>query len=164
MLSLIVAMGENGVIGKAGDLPWHLPDDLKHFKAVTLGKPVIMGRKTWDEVGRPLPGRRNIVISRQPDFTAEGAEVVASLAAALERVSAAPEVMVIGGAQIYREALPLAQTLHRTLVCGEPDGDTRFPELDWSCWQLVEETAHPQDERHAYALRFQRFERIRPEA
>jgi dihydrofolate reductase len=159
MLSLVVAMAENGIIGKDGDMPWHLPDDLKHFKAMTLGKPIIMGRKTWDEVGPPLPGRRNIVISRQADFLAQGAEVVSSLEAALALTQEAAEVAVIGGAQIYQQALPLAQRLHRTLICGEPVGDTHFPAVDWSQWKLIEERAHPADERHAYAMRFQLFER-----
>lgn len=160
MLSLIVAMAENGVIGRDGDLPWHLPADLAHFKAMTLGKPIIMGRRTWDEVGKPLPGRRNIVISRQADFSAPGAEVVASLDQALDLTRDAPEVMIIGGAQIYAQALPIADCLYRTLVCGTPDGDTVFPPVDWSQWQLVEESTHPADERHAYALRMQRFERV----
>lgn len=160
-LCLVVAMAENGIIGKDGDLPWHLPDDLKHFKAVTLGKPVIMGRKTWNEIGKPLPGRRNIVITRQHDYVAPGAQVVDSLDAALAAAGEEPEVMVIGGAEIYRLALPRADVFHRTLVCGEPEGDTRFPDVDWDQWQLVEDEEHPADERHAYPMRFQRYERRR---
>ena len=157
MLTLVVAMAENGIIGKDGDLPWHLPDDLKHFKAVTLGKPIIMGRKTWDEVGKPLPGRRNIVISRQADFSALGAEVVASLEQALALVAGEPEVMVIGGWQIYRAAMTHADQIWRTLIIGEPQGDTHFPDTDWSVWELAEERVQEVDERHQYAMRFQRF-------
>lgn len=164
MLSLIVAMAQNGVIGRNGDLPWHLPADLKHFKAVTLGKPVIMGRRTWDEIGKPLPGRRNIVISRRPDFLAPGAEVVDSLEQALALAADAAEVMVIGGAQIYAQALPFADCIHRTLVCGEMPGDTWFPEVDWQQWRLVEESEQAADERHAWPLRFQRYERIAADA
>ena len=158
---MVAAMAENGMIGKDGVLPWHLPADLKHFKAVTLGKPVIMGRRTWQEVGKPLPGRRNIVISRQPDYSVPGAELVASLDEALALVANEPEVMVIGGGQIYKEAIPRADRFYRTLVCGEPQGDTVFPELDWSQWELVEEQSHPADERHSWPMLFQTFQRKR---
>lgn len=157
MITLVVAMADNGIIGKDGDLPWHLPDDLKHFKAVTLGKPVIMGRRTWAEVGRPLPGRRNIVITRQADFEAPGAEVVNSLEAALALVADQPEVMVIGGGQIYSEAMPRAQQIWRTLVHAEVAGDTHFPQTDWAAWTVAESHDHPADERHAYAMTFQRL-------
>lgn len=159
MIFLVVAMAQNGVIGKDGDLPWHLPVDLKHFKAVTLGKPIIMGRRTWAEVGKPLPGRRNIVVSRNPDFDAPGAEVVSSLDAALALVADEPEIMVIGGGQIYKQALTLADQIWCTLVCADVQGDTHFPEIDWSQWQVAEESEHPVDERHAYAMKFQRFVR-----
>ena len=154
-------MAQNGMIGKDGALPWHLPADLKHFKAVTLGKPVIMGRRTWEEVGKPLPGRRNIVISRQPDYPVPGAELVASLEQALALTADEAEVMIIGGGQIYQQAMARADAFYRTLVCGEPDGDTRFPEVDWSQWQLKDEQHHAADERHAWALRFQYYERKR---
>ncbi len=160
IVSLIVAVAENGIIGKDGDLPWRLPADLKHFKAMTLGKPVLMGRRTWDELGKPLPGRRNVVISRQANFQAPGAELVGTLEAALALVAQEPEVMVIGGAQIYAQALPQVRRIYRTLVLGQPEGDTWFPELDWSAWRLVEETSQPADERHAYGMRMQRFERL----
>lgn len=159
MISLVVAMAKNGTIGKDGDLPWRLPADLKHFKTVTMGKPIIMGRKTWDELGKPLPGRRNIVITRQHGFVAEGAEVVSSLDAALQLTAAAPEQMVIGGAQIYAQALQHADQIHRTLVEADVEGDTCFPELDWSNWSLQEESVHEADERHAWAMRFQRWQR-----
>ncbi len=159
MITLVVAMADNGIIGKDGDLPWHLPDDLKHFKAVTLGKPVIMGRRTWAEVGRPLPGRRNIVITRQSDFQAPGADVVNSLQAALELVADQNEVMVIGGGQIYREAMPLADQIWRTRVHGDVVGDTRFPDTDWDVWTVAESSEHAADERHAYAMTFERLVR-----
>ena len=159
MITLVVAMADNGIIGKDGDLPWHLPDDLKHFKAVTLGKPVIMGRRTWAEVGRPLPGRRNIVISRQADFEASGADVVNSLQAALDLVADQDEVMVIGGGQIYREALPLADQIWRTRVHADVAGDTRFPDTDWDVWSVAEASSHAADERHAYAMTFERLVR-----
>lgn len=161
MITLVVAMADNGIIGKDGDLPWHLPDDLKHFKAVTLGKPVIMGRRTWAEVGRPLPGRRNIVITRQDDFEAPGAEVVNSLDAALAKVADQPDIMIIGGGQIYREAMPRADQIWRTLVHAEVEGDTFFPQTDWSEWTVAEEKPHLADERHAYAMTFQRLLRKR---
>lgn len=159
MIFLVVAMAENGIIGKDGDLPWHLPDDLRHFKAVTLGKPIIMGRRTWAEVGKPLPGRRNIVVSRNAEFEAPGAEVVTSVPAALALVADEPDIMVIGGGQIYQQALTVADQIWRTLVCAQVQGDTYFPDMDWSQWQLVEEHDHPVDERHAYAMKFQRFVR-----
>jgi dihydrofolate reductase len=134
-LSLIVAMSCNGVIGRDNRLPWHLPEDLKHFRKVTLGKPVVMGRKTWESIGRPLPGRTNIVISRRPGYSAEGAHVVASLEDALSlaehvaRESEAAEVLVIGGEEIYRLALPHANRLYVTEVDAEIEGDAHFP--DW---------------------------------
>jgi dihydrofolate reductase len=112
IVSLIAAVAANGVIGRDGDLPWRIPEDLRHFKAVTLGKPVIMGRKTWQSLGRPLPGRRNIVVTRDAGFAAEGAETVASLDAALALVADVAEAMVIGGGEIYAQALPRADRLY----------------------------------------------------
>ncbi|MFV0277516.1 MAG: dihydrofolate reductase [Parahaliea sp.] len=140
-LGVIVAVAQNGVLGRDNALPWHLPEDLAYFKRRTLGKPVVMGRRTWESIGRPLPGRRNIVISRSPAFTAEGAEVVVSLAVALDlaRAHAAAEgvaeVMVIGGAAVYAQAIPLADTLYVTEVHAEVDGDAYLPPIDWSAWQ-----------------------------
>lgn len=140
-LSLIVAASRNGVIGRESALPWHLPEDLRHFKALTLGKPVIMGRLTWESIGRPLPGRPNIVISRNTDYQAPGAEVVPDLEAALARaaglVDATDEIMIIGGAQIYRVALPLVGRVYRTRVDLEVEGDAFFPELDPAEWCLL---------------------------
>jgi len=135
-LILIAAVARNGVIGKDGGMPWHLPADLQHFKRLTLGHPILMGRRTWESLGRPLPGRRNIVISRQPDWHADGAEHAASLPAALQRVSGDPLAFVIGGAKLYTQALPLADALELTKIDHDFDGDTRFP--DWSRSRFVE--------------------------
>lgn len=140
-LAMIVAIARNGVIGVDNQLPWHLPEDLKYFKRVTTGKPIIMGRKTFDSIGRPLPGRANIVITRNAEWGAEGVIAVTSLEQALQqgkRVAAAEdadEVMVIGGEQIYRMALPLADRLYLTRVDAFVEGDAFFPELDMSVWQ-----------------------------
>lgn len=142
-VALIVARADNGVIGREGGLPWHLSGDLKFFKAQTLGKPVVMGRKTFQSIGRPLPGRPNLLVSRDPGFRPEGTEVFAALGGALARAQdlaadgGATEVMVIGGGQIYAEALPLASRIYLTEVHAAPDGDTRFPGLDPAQWREV---------------------------
>ncbi|SDI84415.1 dihydrofolate reductase [Pseudomonas delhiensis] len=147
-LAMIAALAENRVIGIDNRLPWHLPADLKHFKALTLGKPIIMGRKTWDSLGRPLPGRLNLVVSRQAGLQLEGAEVFTSLDAALARADAwareeeAEELMLIGGAQLYAEALPVAERLYLTRVALSPAGDAHFPELDESRWRLASSIEH----------------------
>ena len=159
-LSLIVAAAENGVIGQNNALPWRLPEDLKRFKAVTMGKPVVMGRKTWDSIGRPLPGRRNLVISRQSSLQLQGAEVFDSLRSALEAVRDQFEVMVIGGAEIYRQALPLAQSVYMTRVHAEVVGDAHFPLLAGTQWRQADREDHPADERHAYAYSFITLERV----
>ncbi len=135
MISLVVATARNGVIGRAGGLPWHISSDLKRFKAITMGKPVVMGRKTWESLPKkPLAGRRNIVITRQADFKASGADVVASAEAALSLCAAEPEIAIIGGGEIYRLFWPLADRLYLTEVDIEIAGDTWFPhvaEADW---------------------------------
>ncbi|RMT88894.1 hypothetical protein ALP39_00865 [Pseudomonas marginalis pv. marginalis] len=142
-LSLIAALGENRVIGVDNSMPWHLPGDFKYFKATTLGKPIIMGRKTWDSLGRPLPGRLNLVVSRQTDLALEGAEVFPSLDAAVERAEAwalehgVDELMLIGGAQLYAQGLEQADRLYLTRVALSPEGDAWFPEFDMSRWKLV---------------------------
>jgi len=158
-ISLVVAAAENGVIGKDNALLWRLPDDLKHFKSVTLGRPVIMGRKTYDSIGRPLPGRTNIVISRQPRLTIEGCVVVDSLDAALHAAGNAPEVAVIGGAEIYRLALPLARRVYLTQVHASFDGDATFPTLSPEEWRETHREAHTVDARHPYAFTFITLER-----
>ncbi len=135
MISLIVAHDKNRVIGYENKMPWHLPGDLQYFKEMTMGKPVIMGRKTFESIGRPLPGRRNIVISRNENYSADGIEVVSSLDEALQLTKDAEETMVIGGEQILNLALPLADRLYITLIDAEFKGDTYFP--NYEGWQLV---------------------------
>jgi len=142
-LSLIVAYAQNNVIGRDNTLPWKLPSDLAHFKRTTLGHPVIMGRKTWESLGRQLPGRRNIVISRNPHYAAQGAQCVTSLALAIEAVQDAEQAFIIGGAQIYQEALPLAQQVIATEVQAHIEGDAFFAPLDKKHWVEISRTSHP---------------------
>lgn len=142
-LSLIVAYAQNNVIGRDNTLPWKLPSDLAHFKRTTLGHPVIMGRKTWESLGRPLPGRRNIVISRNPLYEAAGAQCVASLALAIEAVRDAEHAFVIGGAQIYQEALPFAQKIIATEVQAHIEGDAFFAPLDKKNWTEISRISYP---------------------
>ena len=139
---LIAAVAKNGVIGARGKLPWHLPEDLKHFKNLTLGHPVIMGRRTWESLGKPLPGRENIVISRKPGYEAPGASVAATLEAAVALCSGEPLAFVIGGAEIYAAALPLAQGLVLTEIEREFVGDTRFPAWNRKDWRETQRETH----------------------
>lgn len=134
-LTLVAAMAANRTIGVDNQLPWRLPEDLKHFKATTLGKPVIMGRKTWDSIGRPLPGRRNIVVTRQADWRADGAETAHSLEEALALAGAVDEACLIGGADLYRQALALADRLCLTEIARDYDGDAHFPVFDPDDWR-----------------------------
>jgi dihydrofolate reductase len=160
IISMVAAMAANRVIGKDNRMPWHLPADLKHFKQVTLGKPVIMGRKTFQSIGRVLPGRRNIVISRNPPVDTQGAEWVTGLEQALSLLQGQPEVMVIGGAQIYQQCLPLAQRLYLTEIALETAGDTCFPDYQpFGPWRLVDESNHSADSVNPYACRFITLER-----
>ncbi len=159
-LSLVVAVSENDVIGRDNALPWHLPADLKHFKAITMGKPIVMGRKTYDSIGRPLPGRLNIVISRNRALRIPGVDVVGSFEEALARAGDAPEVAVIGGAELFRTALPLARRIYLTRVHGNVEGETKFPRLDPKQWREVERSHHPADERHEYAMTFSKLDRL----
>ncbi|MCH1920219.1 type 3 dihydrofolate reductase [Shewanella sp. A3A] len=138
-IAMIAAMAHNRVIGKDNQMPWHLPEDLRHFKAMTLGKPIIMGRRTFESIGRPLPGRVNIVISRQTDYHADGITLVSSLNDALLAAGEVEEVVIIGGGQLYREALPLAQRLYITEIDLAVEGDTTFPEWDDGTWTLESE-------------------------
>lgn len=157
---IVVAVATNGVIGREGDLPWRLSTDLKRFKALTIGKPVVMGRKTWASLGRPLPGRPNIVISRAPDFAAAGAEVASSLQEAFERARAhaaelgADEVCIIGGGEIYRQSIDLADVLHVTEVQAEVEGDTRFPPIDPAVFEKAFEEDLPRGEKDSHAMHF----------
>jgi dihydrofolate reductase len=153
-VSIVVATDDHGGIGLGGGLPWHLPEDLKRFKALTMGKPIVMGRRTHDSIGRPLPGRHNIVISRQPGLRIEGCTVVDSLDAALAAAGPVPEVVVIGGADVYRLALPDAETLYLTRVHADVGADTFFPALDAADWEEVAREERPADERHPHALSY----------
>jgi len=158
-ISIIVAASENNVIGAAGELPWRLSEDLKHFKATTMGKPIVMGRKTWESIGRPLPGRQNIVITRQAKFNAEGCDVVASLDEAAATAGDEQEIMVIGGGEIYSLALPMAGRLYLTRVHTKIDGDAFFPEIDETEWRLIDEVHHEADERNQFDYSFRVYER-----
>ena len=158
-LSMIAALGVNRVIGFNNSMPWHLPADFKYFKATTLGKPIIMGRKTWDSLGRPLPGRLNLVVSRQTGLQLESAEVFASLEAALERAElwaneqGVSEVMLIGGAQLYTQGLADADKLYLTRVDLSPKGDACFPEFDLTQWKRVKEELHEAaDDKPAFSF------------
>jgi dihydrofolate reductase len=154
-------MAENRVIGRDGGLPWRLPNDMRRFKQLTMGHPVVMGRRTFETLAAPLTGRRNIVVSRSPSYRPGGAEVVASFEAALALAAGAAEVFVAGGEQVYRLALPHAHRIYLTVVHAELEGDARFPPLDSGDWRLVEDVRHTRDANHAYAYSFQRFERAR---
>lgn len=149
LLSLIAAVARNNVIGSEGRLPWRLPDDLAHFKAITLGKPLIMGRRTFESIGRPLPGRQTIVLTRQAHWTASGCTVASTAETALQAAGSAPEVMVMGGAEIYRLFLPQAHRFYLTEVGAEVEGDTRFPDWNRNEWQERSREFHPADARHA---------------
>lgn len=156
-ISMIAAMAHDRVIGKDNQMPWHLPADLAHFKRVTLGKPVLMGRKTFESIGRPLPGRRNLVISRNPDYQAEGIEVVGYVEAALALLagSSVEELMVIGGGHLYAEMLPSADCLYLTRIDLAVEGDTRFPAFDDGQWQRVDCESHPADEKNPHPYSFE---------
>lgn len=162
--ALMVAAASNGVIGRDNQLPWHLPKDLQYFKQTTMGKPVIMGRKTFDSIGRPLPGRANIVVTRQPDYQAEGIHVVNSLeqglalAQQLAAEKSLDEVMVIGGAELYRQSLPTIERVYLTKVHADVEGDAFFPSLD-DAWQCVSEERHSACERNPYDYSFCVYER-----
>lgn len=173
-VSLVVAATENGTIGRDNELPWHLPDDLRRFKALTMGSPLVMGRRTFESIGRPLPGRRNLVLSRGAGYSPPGVEVYGSLDAALS-AAAAPtatepvdddpadtmpaEIFIIGGADVFAEALPRADRVYLTLVHTELDGDVFFPPLDQAEWRLVGQEHHAADAAHAFAFTFQTYDR-----
>ena len=158
-ISLIAAMAHGRAIGIDNRMPWHLPADFQHFRRVTLGKPVVMGRKTFESIGRPLPGRHNIVVSRDPELHFDGATVVASIEAALAAAGEVDEVMVIGGESFYAQMLPRADYLYLTFVEGDFEADAWFPEWDPAEWQEIEQSAHPADERNSQAMRFVTLQR-----
>ena len=142
---LIAAVARNGVIGAHGKLPWQLPEDLRHFKQLTLGHPVIMGRRTWESLGKPLPGRENIVVSRKAGFEAPGASVAATLEAAVAMCTGEAVAFVIGGAELYAAALPLADGLVLTEIHQDYEGDTRFPDWDRKAWRAAQKETHTSD-------------------
>ena len=157
-LTLIAALAHNRVIGRENRLPWRLPADLRFFKQTTMGKPLLMGRRTWESIGRPLPGRRMIVLTGHPGYSAPGCTVAHSLDEALTLAGPVAEIMVIGGAALYAQTLPLAARLYLTLVEADIPGDVWFPEWNRPDWRLEWEEAHPADVDHAWPYRFQRWE------
>jgi dihydrofolate reductase len=158
-LTLIVARARNGVIGRGGTLPWRLPEDLAHFKRTTMGSPIVMGRRTWDSIGRALPGRRSIVVSRSAAFTPAGAEVVPSLDAALALVRDVPEVFVIGGAELFKVAAPLAQRMIVTGIDADFEGDTFFPQPDPREWIAVAREPQAPTANRPFAIEFVTYDR-----
>lgn len=158
-IALIAAMGRNRVIGQAGALPWRLPADLRHFRALTTGKPVLMGRKTFESIGRPLPDRTNVVVTRRFGFQAEGCRVFTDLDAAFEAFHDCPELMVIGGSSVYGQALPRATRLYLTLIDADFEGDAFFPEYDASSWTVTARSDHRADDRNGYDYSFLVLER-----
>lgn len=160
MISIVVAVGKNGAIGKDNKLLWHLPDDLKFFKRITTGHPVLMGRNTFEAIGKPLPNRRNIIITRNKNYTADGTEVLHSIDEALELVKDSEAIMIIGGADIYRQILPRTDRVYLTVVGAEPPADKYFEHLNPAEWKLIEETHHTIDEKHAYSFDMQVWDRV----
>ncbi len=163
MISIIAALAENRVIGVNNTLPWRLPNDLKHFRRLTTGHAIILGRKNYESIGKPLPERTNIVITRNRDFRADGCLVAHSLDEALVLTGNDPEIFVIGGAEIYRAALARTNRLYLTRVHATITGDTHFPEFDETEWREISRERHERDERHAYAYSFVVLERIKKE-
>ena len=159
-ISLLVAMAKNRVIGANGGIPWHLPNELKLFKSLTMGHHIMMGRKTYESIDRLLPGRTTVIVTRQRDYRVDGAIVAHSVPEALEACRADDEIFVIGGADLFRETLPVAERLYLTVVDAEPEGDTFMPELDLSAWRESSSQAFPADEKHAHAYRFSVYDRV----
>ena len=159
LVSIIAAMDRNRLIGNKNQLPWHLPADLAHFKQVTMGKPIIMGRKTYESIGRALPGRTNIVLTRSPDFNAKGVLIANTLQQALDYVAAEEEVMIIGGSTIYELALPRTDRLYLTCVESTYEGDAWFPEFDLEQWHIIASEEHTADEKNTSDYRFVTYAR-----
>lgn len=153
MISIIVAIDENRLIGKNNQLPWHLPADLAHFKAVTMGKPIVMGRKTYESIGRPLPGRRNIVISRQ-NLKIPGVEIFSGIEEALQALKTEKEIMIIGGSTIFEQVLPIAHQLYLTIIHHQFEGDAYFPAWDKNQWKQTSIESHSPDEKNVYSYDF----------
>jgi dihydrofolate reductase len=158
-LSIIVAFDQNRLIGHSNQLPWHLPADLKHFKNITMGHFMIMGRKTFDSIGKPLPGRTSVIITRQKDYIQEGCVVVNSMNDALKACEGQSEAFIIGGAQIFECAMPLASKLYITQIHHHFEGDTWFPEISSNEWELTSEEHHQADEKNAWPYSFQEYRR-----
>lgn len=158
-ISLIVAMAKNRVIGAENKIPWHLPNELKLFKSLTMGHHIVMGRKTYESIGRLLPGRTTVIVTRQRDFQVPGAIVKHSVKDALEACQRDEELFVIGGADLFRETLPIADRLYLTVVDAEPKGDTFMPELEMNAWRETSLQSFPADDRHAHAYRFTIYDR-----
>jgi dihydrofolate reductase len=159
--SLVVAVARNGVIGRNNALPWRLPADLAHFKKVTMGHPIVMGRRTYESIGKPLPGRKNIVVTHNPGYEAPGCVVVTSLADAWKAAAGAEEVCVIGGTTLFEETLPVADVIHLTEVEADVEGDTWFPPFDRGRWNEREIARHEADAKHAYPMRIVELTRKR---
>ncbi|MGQ0752813.1 MAG: dihydrofolate reductase [Betaproteobacteria bacterium] len=159
-LSLVVAMAKNRVIGAGGRIPWHLPSELQLFKHITMGHPIIMGRKTYESIGRLLPGRTTVIVTRQADYRVPGAVIVHSLDAAIVACGHEDEIFVIGGGELFREALPRADRIYLTTVETEPAGDTYMPEFDERAWHETSSEFFPADERHSCAYRFAVLDRV----
>jgi dihydrofolate reductase len=161
-ISLIAAMAQNRVIGRDNKIPWRLPAEQQWFKAVTMGKPILMGRKTYESIGRPLPGRHNIVLTTNRDYTAEGCTVVHTIEEAITAVDDNEELMVIGGAYLYAQMLPLANCLYLTFITADIEGDTYFPEISDADWHTVQEDYFPANERNPYNYRIVIMHRLEP--
>ncbi len=161
MISVIVAVARGGVIGGGNALLWHITEDLRRFKAITLGHPVVMGRKTWESLGRPLPGRANVVVTRDRNYTAEGCSVVHSLEEALALFTPAEEVFIIGGGELYAQAMPIADRLYLTGVDATFEGDTFFPQWDRGLWRITSTEHHQHGEKFPHPFTFTDYERIR---
>lgn len=165
MISLIVAVSENGVIGKSNEIPWHLPRDLKHFKELTRGNTVVMGRKTFESImarlGKPLPERKNVILTRQKDFFAPPECVIAaSWEEVMKKTSKDPEVFVCGGEAVYAHALPFAERMYLTRVHAEVEGESRFPEVGWGQWRRVYEEQWPADDKNPLSATYQVYDRV----
>ena len=160
-ISIVVAASANNVIGVDGQLPWRLPEDLQHFKQITMGKPMIMGRTTYESIGRALPGRQSIVLSRQAGFEAEGCDVVETIEDAIAAAGDAEEVMIIGGGEIYRQFLPQVDRIYLTRVQAEVDGDTLFPEIELDEWEVVAVEEYPAGDEREFGFEIETLDRRR---
>jgi dihydrofolate reductase len=159
-LSMIVAMAKNRVIGAKGKIPWHLPNELQLFKQVTMGHHIIMGRKTHESIGRLLPGRSTVIVTRQSEYVVPGARIAHTLEQAVALCAGDSEIFIIGGGELYRAAMPMADRLYLTVVDAEPDGDTRMPAFNPADWQLQSTKQYSRDERHAHDYRFEVHDRV----